>query len=187
MTHTRREAILRLATLIGAAVAGPRLHAANFTLAGEHGFSASEIALLDEIGDTIIPSTDVPGAKATGIGAFMAMMVNHCHEAAEQAVFKAGLRTLAATFRARFGTEFTQGSSAQRIALLAELDREQLAHTATRPRNEPPHSFRLMKELTLLGYFTSEIGATQALRYEEVPGRFNGNAPYRKGDRIWIG
>jgi hypothetical protein len=40
-----------------------------------------------------------------------------------------------------------------------------------------PHYFRLMKELTLLGYFTSEIGSTQALRYLEVPGSFNGDAP----------
>jgi hypothetical protein len=43
-----------------------------------------------------------------------------------------------------------------------------------------------MKELTVLGYFTSEIGASQALRYVEVPGSFNGNVPYKKGDRAWF-
>ncbi|MCX6949827.1 MAG: gluconate 2-dehydrogenase subunit 3 family protein, partial [Opitutae bacterium] len=49
----------------------------------------------------------------------------------------------------------------------------------------PPHYFKLYKQLTLLGYFTSEIGATQALRYLEVPGAYRGNDPYRKGDRAW--
>ena len=43
----------------------------------------------------------------------------------------------------------------------------------------------MMKELTLLGYFTSEVGATKALRYLPVPGRYDGNVPYKKGDRAW--
>jgi hypothetical protein len=42
-----------------------------------------------------------------------------------------------------------------------------------------------MKELTLLGYFTSEVGATKALRYVPIPGRFDGCIPYKKGDKAW--
>ena len=49
----------------------------------------------------------------------------------------------------------------------------------------PTHYFRMMKELTLLGYFTSEIGVTQALRYVEAPGRFDPCVPYTPGERIW--
>ena len=49
----------------------------------------------------------------------------------------------------------------------------------------PNHYFRMIKELTLLGYFTSEIGATKALRYVAVPGRYDGSVPYKKGDRAW--
>ncbi|MCR4342256.1 MAG: gluconate 2-dehydrogenase subunit 3 family protein [Gemmatimonadaceae bacterium] len=49
----------------------------------------------------------------------------------------------------------------------------------------PPHYFRMMKELALLGYFTSEIGYTQALRYEESPGRFDPCVPYRPGEKAW--
>ena len=49
----------------------------------------------------------------------------------------------------------------------------------------PTHYFRMMKELTLLGYFTSEIGVTQALRYIEAPGRFDPCVPYTPGERIW--
>jgi hypothetical protein len=50
---------------------------------------------------------------------------------------------------------------------------------------QPPHYFRMIKELTLLGYFTSEIGYTQAMRYVETPGRFDPCIPYRIGDKLW--
>ena len=49
----------------------------------------------------------------------------------------------------------------------------------------PSHYFRMMKELTLLGYFTSEIGCTQAQRYEETPGRWDPCVPYKAGDPAW--
>ena len=65
-------------------------------------------------------------------------------------------------------------SPAQRVALLERLDRETIEYMR-RPGAEQraPHYFRMIKELTLLGYFTSEIGYTQAMRYVETPGRFD--------------
>jgi hypothetical protein len=53
------------------------------------------------------------------------------------------------------------------------------------PTDEPAHYFRMMKELTLLGYFTSEIGYTKAMRYVESPGRFDPDVPYAPGDKSW--
>jgi hypothetical protein len=50
---------------------------------------------------------------------------------------------------------------------------------------QPAHYFRMMKELVLLGYFTSEIGCTQALRYAETPGRYDPCLPYTPGERAW--
>jgi hypothetical protein len=49
----------------------------------------------------------------------------------------------------------------------------------------PNHYFRMMKELTLLGYFTSEIGCTKAQRYVESPGRFDPCVPYTPGETSW--
>ena len=49
----------------------------------------------------------------------------------------------------------------------------------------PDHYFRMMKDLTLLGYFTSEVGATKALRYIETPGHYDSCIPYKKGDKAW--
>jgi hypothetical protein len=57
---------------------------------------------------------------------------------------------------------------------------------ATQIASEPANKyFRMMKELALLGYFTSEVGMTQALRYVESPGRYDPCVPYKPGDREW--
>ena len=84
------------------------------------------------------------------------------------------------------GTSFMSATPAQRTALLNKLDAEQRAKTKRRSDDEAPHYFRLMKELTLLGYFSSEIGCTQALRYVEAPGAYRGDVPYRPGERAWF-
>jgi hypothetical protein len=60
------------------------------------------------------------------------------------------------------------------------------ANGAAAITNEPPaHYFRMMKELALLGYFTSELGCTKAQRYVESPGRFEPCSPYVKGELAW--
>lgn len=182
---------------MGASALGPRLLAVNFgaSAGASAGFTTGELALLDEIADTILPPTTVPGAKAAGVGAFIVMMVQDCYEAADQAVFKAGLTQLPADYAAKYGEPYLTGRAGNRTAFLNELEREQHAHAARlrQERREAglpenggvPHYFSLMKELTLLGYFTSEIGSTQAQRYVEVPGRFDGDAPYVKGAPGW--
>ncbi len=185
----RRDAIARIAVLMGGAFIGGDAYLRGSPLTGKlvsASFNGTDMVLLDEIGDTIIPATDTPGAKATGIGSFMAMMVADCYDDAQHAAFVAGLVKINVASRERFGREFTAATPKERTTLLNELDAEQRKHTATKAAGEPAHYFRLMKQLTLLGYFTSEIGATQALRFVEVPGRYDGNAPYQKGDRNWF-
>ncbi len=178
-TLTRREMIARLGVLLGGALIGGDTWLRGGTLAGKkltNDFTAADLALLDEIGETIIPATDTPGAKAAQVGAFMALMVTDCYDDAHHAAFKAGLAEL-------HRTGFLAAPPAERTARLNALDTAQRQHQAGKSADAPAHYFRMMKQLTILGYFTSEIGATQALVFEEVPGRFDGNAPYRKGDR----
>ena len=76
-------------------------------------------------------------------------------------------------------------SPQQRHDLLLQLDKEQKDYMTNKKETDPPHYFRMMKELTLLGYFTSEIGCTQARRYVETPGSYNGCVPYKKGDKAF--
>ncbi len=187
-TLNRREAIVRLATLMGGTMLGQRLLRAALDAeapAAGGAATADELALLDELGDTIIPPTDVPGAKAVGIGAFIAMMVRDCYEPLDQANFAGGLRELAENFRAKYGREFVGAPAADRTDFLNAIDADQKKSARNRKSDGAPHYFRILKELTVIGYFTSEIGATQALRFTEVPGKWDGDVPYKKGDRAW--
>ncbi len=189
----RREAIRRVTALLGgvALVGGSSLVAAceraqrGVGAAGAGGagagtFSAQDVALLDEVAETILPETKTPGAKAAHVGAFMALMVTDTYEDREQQIFRAGMRQLEQA-------SFMAAKPAQRLALLERLDREQKAYMDGKADDRPAHYFRLMKELTLLGYFTSEIGCTQAQRYRETPGRFDPCVPYTPGETAWAG
>jgi len=186
---TRREAIRRVSALLGgAALIGQGAWLAGCTTAASASselFSASDVVLLDEIADTILPETKTPGAKAAGVGPFIAMMVSDTYDPREQRVFRDGLETLDRESRRQNGGGFMASSPAQRLALLERLDREAVEYMRQPGNADRPHYFRMMKELTLLGYFTSEIGYTQAMRYVESPGRFEPCITYTVGDKAW--
>jgi len=207
-TLTRREALQIVAALLGGAAlsGGERMLAFSFddgatAVAAEQGtslFAAADVAMLDEIAETILPETSTPGAKAAKTGAFMALMVTEVYDAPQQQVFRAGLRQVDEACRKAHGVAFLQATPAQRLSVVEALDREQKAamdaRTPARTKrapaapaapDEPAHYFRMMKELALLGYFTSEIGYTKAMRYRESPGRFDPCAPHTPGDKSW--
>jgi hypothetical protein len=205
----RREAIRRVSALLGgvAFVGGSDLLAAvekaGTAAARAPGkFSAQDVAFLDEIAETILPETKTPGAKAAKTGAFMALMVTDCYSPAEQKAFTVGMRKVDEAARQADNVAFMAATPAQRLAVLTALDKEQkrvmdareaeareaadreVADRRTSPR-EPAHYFRMMKELALLGYFTSKIGYTQVMRYVEAPGRFDPCLPYTPGEPAW--
>jgi glucoside 3-dehydrogenase (cytochrome c) hitch-hiker subunit len=185
---TRREALRRVSVLLGGAtLIGQSAWLTGCEAEGARAatFGASEIALLGEIAETILPATGTPGAKAAGVGPFMAVMVTDAYDPQEQRIFRDGLKTLERECRAANGTDFMGSSPEQRLALLERLDREQFDHMRKVEPGGAPHYFRMMKELTLLGYFTSEIGYTQAMRYAEAPGRFDPCVPYAAGQKAW--
>lgn len=99
--------------------------------------------------------------------------------------FLEGLEKVESASDKKFNKSFMEIDAKQRHELLVELDNEQKDYMKNKKDDEPSHYFRMMKELTLLGYFTSEIGATKALRFEDVPGRYDGCIPYKKGDGAW--
>jgi len=197
----RRDALARVALLMGGAVIG-----ADYFLTGcspassdkEAGdtkgkaaannfkpLTPEQTAYLTEVADTILPATKTPGAKAANVGSFMAVMVRDCYAPADQEIFMDGLGKLEAASQKQNSKGFLESTPAQRTALLTALDAEQKNYGKTKKPEQPNHYFRMMKELTLLGFFTSEVGATQVLRYLPVPGKYDGNVPYKKGDRAW--
>jgi len=111
--------------------------------------------------------------------------VKDCYVENDQKIFREGMDKINDAAEKKFDKAFLQLSPEQRHQLLVEVDNEQKEYTKNKKDDQDNHYFRLMKELTLLGYFTSEIGATQALRYIESPGRYDGCVPYNKGDKAW--
>ena len=186
----RRDAIARVALIMGGTLVG-----AEFLLSGckpggstatvQDLFDTDHVAFLNEVADTILPETKTPGAKAAKVGDFMAVMVRDCYEPADQDVFLKGVGQIDDAANKKFSKKFMDLDATQRTALLTDLDKEQQAYSKTNKPKDPNHYFRMMKELTLLGYFTSEIGCKQALRSVETPGRFDGCVPYKKGDKAW--
>lgn len=192
----RREAVKRVSVMLGgmaligsgsgflAACAKDRETVAT---AGTGAFTAEDIAYLDEVADTILPDTaKSPGAKAAKTGAFMAIMVTDTYSPEDQAVFRDGMKALnEASKKANGGASFTAASAAQRTTLLEALDKEQFDFQKSRKPDDKQHYFRMMKELTMTGFFTSEIGYMKAMRYVETPGRFDPCVDYKPGETIW--
>jgi hypothetical protein len=194
----RREAIKRVSVLLGgvalvggsglfAACSGDRPPPPDAPTAKPIGdFSVDDQRFLDEVADTILPTTaKSPGAKAAAAGPFMALMVTDTYTPEDRTIFRTGLRSIDDACRTTHGTGFMQATAEQRLALLEALDKEQYDYQRNKSREEPTHYFRMMKELAMLGFFTSEIGYTQAMRYKETPGEYQPCVPYVKGETSW--
>ena len=189
---TRREAILRVSAMLGGiALVGQNAMLAGCVKQSTAVFTDEDIAFLDEIAETILPETGTPGAKAAGVGPFIALMVSDTYDDHEQEVFRAGMQTLDRECQEMHDASFMTATPGQRLALLEKLDAEQIQYRrtlerdATSERDPPAHYFRMMKELALLGYFTSEIGYNKAMRYVETPGRYDPCIPYAPGQKVW--
>jgi gluconate 2-dehydrogenase gamma chain len=187
----RRE----LCTALGAAAASPvlaRLPATARWAVGRRAHARAQgraLAVLDPheaetvgvIAEMIIPETDTPGAGAAHIPEFADLMLAEWSSEDERTRFRAGLADVDARSRAAFGADFVAGTDAQRAAILTTLDAEvQAAQRAQaqapqRPRERMPEQpfFQRLKALTVYGYYTSKVGATQELHFEAVPGSFD--------------
>jgi hypothetical protein len=182
----RKEAIHYISLLLGGSLVGAGNFLAGCTSTGAPGFSATDVLYLDEIAETILPETNTPGAKAAQVGQFMTIMVNDCYDEKEQAIFKTGMITINELSSREFGEKFMEISPAQRNELLTRIDNEQKQYMKNKKDGDPAHYFRMMKELTLLGYFSSKPGCTQAKRYMPVPGKYIGCVPYKKGEKAIV-
>ncbi|MBU1439338.1 MAG: gluconate 2-dehydrogenase subunit 3 family protein [Gammaproteobacteria bacterium] len=199
----RRDLLKMIAAATGFAFVGGEVWANGLTTAvtktakavtGQQGiFSAADVLLLDEIAETILPKTTTAGAKDAACGAQMAVQISDCYSATEQGWFIAGLVQLQQRSQQDYKLDFMKLSNEQRHQLLVKLDTEAKTHNAqvaateqAAPSGEStPHYFTLFKQLTLFVFFTSKVGATEVLRYSAIPGKYDGNLPYKKGDRAW--
>jgi len=142
--------------------------------------SAAQLELVATLTEHIIPQTETPGARAAGVHRFVDALLTDHYPAAERDRFLAGLAGVDAQAQSRYGKVFVDSATGQQLALLRELDAA--AYAASRA--EDTWFFRRMKELTLVGYYTSEIGAMQELRVSPF-GAYRGDIPYTAVGRAW--
>lgn len=208
----RRELLKLIAVVTGGVVVGGEvfLTGCKTGAKADAGFTAANISLLDEIGETIIPATNTPGAKAAQIGEFMKVMITDCYTQTEQDVFMKGISSLEEACKKANSKSFMDCTPQQRHDFLVTLEKEAKEYNKTRDETnktrkeahdkeneklawkdqkefvwDPPHYYTMMKQLTLHGYFSSKIGMTEALRHLPVPGKYDGAYPYKKGDKAF--
>jgi len=185
----RREALSLVAWITGGLVAGSDMMlqgcTSRITPNIKKLFDPLVIDMLGDVAETILPKTNSPGAKEAGVGEFIPVMVRDCYSRKDQAIFMDGIAKLEDVSGKRYKRKFQELSPEERKNLLIGIDREMKEYKSRQTEGQPNHYFDLFKQLTLLGYFTSEAGATQALRYLQIPGRYDGSYSYKKGDRAW--
>ena len=202
----RREILKLITVLTGGAMVGGQAFLSGCNAGGkaDAGFTADNMALLDEIGETIIPATDTPGAKAAKVSEYMKAIVSDCYTTAEQEVFYKGLSEVQALSEKMYSKSFMDITPQQRHDLLISLEKEAKDYDKVQYDNDSPsrekaiqrgrpyefiptpsHYYTMLKQLSIAGYFTSEIGSKQALRFVPGPGKFDGAYPYTKGERAF--
>lgn len=141
-------------------------------------------AAIAVIADLILPRTDTPGAIDVGVPAFIERMMADYYRPEERRAFMAGLDRVDTDARATLGRPFLALSSGEQTALLERYDREAYDWARAGGEGATPF-FRTMKELTTLGYFTSETGASKVLKYDPIPGAYEACIPYADVGRAW--
>lgn len=209
----RRQALSTIAIIIGGAIVSGEVifSSCNDNLKTEEVFTDEIISLLNEIGEIIIPASQTsPGAKAAKIGEFIKIYVMDCYYKADRIVFFEGINKISNLSNKKYGKKFFKLNISQKKDLIKTLemegqeydsiklskrissvigDKKQLGRAKIDPRNkkygDPKHFFTMIKDLILFGYFTSEEGATKALRYVQTPGYYKGDVAYKNGDKSW--
>jgi len=173
---SRRDALQRLTLLLGGAlsaqltagVLGQVINLGPSVLV-----SAAQQKLLTEVADTIIPTTDTPGSKAAGAEQFIIRVLRDCYVLEDQEAFYDGLSKLEDDSHRLHNQSFADLDAARRHEIVKQTAISNKAF------------FHNLRTLTVTGYFCSEIGATKALEYLPIPGRFEGDVPFKPGQKAW--
>lgn len=191
MDLSRREALHRLTLLVGGAISAPTLAALTSGCRAEpapadwvpKALTADQVELLGTLVDVILPATDTPGASAVGVPMFIDTMLDGWAEPEDRQRFLTGLTGVDAAAQTAHGVGFRNATAAQQQTLLEALDRDAIA--ARHAGTDPLPFFAHLKEWTLVGYYTSQVGATEELHWLPIPGRYDGNLPLTEVGRTW--
>jgi gluconate 2-dehydrogenase gamma chain len=179
----RREAIKKAALLMGAAVSASAItgilqgcKATPELIYTPVFFTPDQARIVTEVAEIIIPKTDTPGAKDAGVPGFIDTIIKDCYKKEDQDRFLAGLTEFDEAAKKAYGDSFIYCKPEQQTELVKNTHDAALKEAKENREAKRPFIL-MMKELTLLGFFTSEPGATQVLQYVAVPGSYKGCIP----------
>lgn len=163
----------------------------NYIAASVNYFTEEQRRAVAAISEIIIPVTDTPGAIDAGVPRFIELMVSDWFNEGERNIFDEGLQALMRNSKQRYGASFDALPPGRKLRLLAKLESEagdadwyQFGNTLRTFDSQAPFICQ-MKELTIWGFFTSEVGATQVLRYDPMPMKFDGNRKLGPDESSW--
>lgn len=173
----RKKAIYRILVLGGGltAIVGSKK---AYDLFKEPDFKKleSSLSLLNELSDTIIPGGSIPGAKEASVGSFIILMIKDCTNRKDQNNFIKGIDELIYHCVTRYGKLFEACDVDQRKAVLLHFEKKEITNNRiiakVKERLLGQSFFATLKKYVVLGYCTSKPGATNALRYDPVPGQY---------------
>ncbi|SDL48585.1 Gluconate 2-dehydrogenase subunit 3 [Catalinimonas alkaloidigena] len=128
--------------------------------------SADQEAMMAELVETLIPTTDTAGGKAMGLHLFVLNMVDDCYESTHQEAFLQGMAQFDEMARNQTGESFAATTPEQRQKLVADLNGRKGDDVLTT-------FYSITKNETIKGYLNSELVMTKLRVYELVPGRYN--------------
>jgi hypothetical protein len=137
-------------------------------------FSGDNALLLPELVEVILPETDTPGAKKAMVHVFIDLYVKDCYPKEQQTLFLQGLDDLGVHH------SFLGLDGPARLSLLRELETKDRGKDLA----EEKSFIKMLKKLTVMGYFTSQIGAEQAAEYIMTPGPFVGCVDMKPGQKV---
>ncbi len=179
----RREALRKTALLMGAAVSASAMagilngckSAPDLNYKPVF-FTEEQARLVSELAEIILPKTDTPGAKEVGVPNFIDKMLNECYKKEDQERFLTGLTAFDEEAKKTFGDSFIYCKPEDQLAIVKKANEAAVKDKKENPKEKRPF-FYMAKELTMLGYFSTETGATKVLQYEAVPGAYKGCIP----------
>lgn len=184
----RRTAIKQLAALCGLALSATSLSlmAESFTSPRDISrrknrfLKPEQLALVRELGELIIPTTDTPGAIGADVHNFIDYQAAYCFNADEQQSLLAGLQKIDSHAQKNHGKAFLSCTNDQQVALLTQMEKAQGEFTA-----EDREHFKQFKALVVFGYYTSEVGASKELAYLAIPGGYKGSVKFSTVGKAW--
>jgi hypothetical protein len=178
MLINRRIALKQLGIITGGVLLFPSCvkQAKAVSISLNHiAITGDQEALLAEVAETILPATDIPGAKTLELPSFVLRMVDDCYDAAQQKSFVAGLAALDDDMKKKTGKSFTDTDTAAREAFLKGLEEERKkADEAETPASDVAMFYGITKRHTVQGFLNSKYIMTNVLVHKMIPGRFDG-------------